>query len=159
MTSERSAGASWQTAGIREVLLPSGWRVKGVLPSAQSLARRDKLPSHLFEAAAHLGDREWSKEPEHRALLVEFIMLLMTSFPRETMAPDSDTWAPATMTPEDVATMEDLDVDLLEDLVLRLKTPDQVTAASEEIIRRKAERAAPVPDETDVPRGTALEAD
>ena len=131
----------WLTAGVKEVLLPSGYRLRGVIQSGRSLARRGKLPAHLFEAAEHLGDREWSEDPEHRALVLEYVRLLIASFPRESMAPGSDTWKSMTMTPDDIETMDDLDVDLLEDLVLHLKTPEEVTVASEKILKLEAEEA------------------
>jgi hypothetical protein len=124
--------SSWQTAGLVEVGLPSGYRVRGVLPMLHTLTRADLLPTHLLEVALKGADPKWLAEAdkdEGRAKRTrEYMDVLIASFPREVQAPGTDEWEPVSLTPADFATMDQADIDALEDLVFRLRTPEQVEA-------------------------------
>jgi len=57
-------------------------------------------------------------------LAVEYLALLITHYVTESRDPEG-AWQPVTLTAADLETMDQLDVDQLEDLVLRLRTPEQ----------------------------------
>lgn len=114
-----------------------------------TLARADLLPTHLAEVALRGADPKWLAEPEHReeraAKAREYMDVLIAAFPRQVCAPGSEEWAPVTMTTADIATMHQGDVDALEDLVLRIRTPEQVNGEVDTpaaTFRRKRGRAA-----------------
>ncbi len=119
--------------GAVECLLPSGWRVRVVLPSLRHLVRHGILPTHLHEAALKGADPAWLSEPEHReerqARVGEYVSFLVAHSLRESCAPDGE-WRAESLTAADVLGMDELDLDLLEDLVLRERTADEVTARS-----------------------------
>ena len=130
MTQPLTSG--WTTAGLVEVTLPSGYRVKGVLPMLHTLLRADLLPTHLLEVALRGADPKWLAESttdEDRAAKVrEYMDVMIASFPRYVQAPDSEEWEPVTVKPENLPDMPQDDVDALEDIVFRLRTPEQLNA-------------------------------
>lgn len=129
--SDTAAGNGWLTSGIVEVLLPSGWRVRGVLPMLRTLARMDLITPALLEVATRGLDREWLKEaaqdPERRAAIRGYMDALVSSFPREALPAGGSEWLPVTLTPADMATIDQRDLDLLEDVALRIVTPAEAS--------------------------------
>lgn len=122
------------TAGLTAVLLPSGYRVRGVVPSFQELARAGLLDIRVLAAAARLADAEWlkastddAKEDNLRAV----IDAKVAAFPRQALDPGSDTWQPVHLTVDDLPNIDQRDRDRLEELVMRVFTAEQITAAVE----------------------------
>lgn len=127
--------SAWLNSGITEVLLPSGNRIRGVLPSMRALQRRSLLDPTLTDAATHFGDTEWVGDDPARQQATQAVLdRLVAVFPRQSCAADSDAWTDVALTAEDVAGLPDRDRDVLEDIVLRLRTPAQVTTASEQLL-------------------------
>lgn len=130
----------WLTSGIVEVLLPSGSRIKGVLPSMRALQRRDLLEPALYPAATHFGDSEWvGDDPDRKRAVQAVLDRLVAAFPRQTRPPDSDVWTDVRLSGDDVTALPDRDRDLLEDIVLRLRTTDEVTTLSEQLLASDGE--------------------
>ena len=123
--------SGWTKAGLTDAIpLPSGWRVRGVLPMLHTLIRRDLLPSHLLEVALRGADPKWLAEDEPEGKRsddsADYIDALVAAFPRMVQAPDSDEWVPVALEAADLATMDQRDVDVMAGLVLRLKTPQDI---------------------------------
>jgi hypothetical protein len=133
--------SGWLTSGLFEVELPSGWRVRGRLPTAHDLATRGLLPDRLLEAALRGADPKWllgedltaEQRQERYRRRVEYLRFLVARSIRE-VCQDGE-WRPvefealvdALGNAERPPTIDDLDVDALEDVVLRIRTPQQVT--------------------------------
>lgn len=137
--------------GYTEVLLASGDRVRGVLPTPNELARLGLLPEHLARVAYALGDPKYltteQQEPDFRERLAAYLLNLASSFPRERWDEAVDAWVPYRMTPEDVERIGDANVrDQLEDLVLRVATAREVSARSA-LILGLTDAADPEPSE------------
>jgi hypothetical protein len=107
----------------------------------RTLAQRDLLTPRIVEVALRLADPKWLADlpaddaetrRERQAQTREYIDALIATFIREQRAPDSDAWEPLDVDPADIATgaIDEADLDALEDLVLRLRTADEITAAS-----------------------------
>jgi len=147
-------GNGWLRSGRVEVLLPSGYEVRVVLPSLRHLVRHAILPRHLHEAALHGADPEWLRDPDHhadrQARVGEYMAFLVSWAIREERAPGGE-WAPVTYSAEDIARADQRDdMDLLEDLVLRTRSASEVTLRSRQL---RGEETMPAVDVTRVPSG------
>lgn len=128
--------------GLTEVLLPSGARVRGHLPTLGTLLRRDLLPRDLVAVAMKAANPAWLQvaravDPEEGAAAARYLAVLTAAFPRERwVGPDEDGWEPWRLTPADLVAdaVDESDVDAMENLVLRLMTPDELTLTSREIL-------------------------
>jgi hypothetical protein len=129
--------SGFATAGQATVLLPSGYRVRGVIPGLDILAARGLLDARVLAAAMRLNDRGQLDTqpftPKDEKDLQAYTDALVAGFPVEALDPGDETgeWKPTSLTIENVRTMDQRDRALLEDLVLHLKTPDEVTAAAQ----------------------------
>lgn len=103
-----------------------------------TLARRDLMPDQLRRVALLAADPEWVLEADRdegrRASLREYIDLLVVAFPVYVCPPGADEWERVAMTVDDLATTDQRDLDAIGDVVLRLRTPEQVSAASRLIL-------------------------
>lgn len=138
--------ANLWNAGLVAVDLPSGIRIRGVLPGIPELARHGLIPQDLRAAALHFADPAWMRaegeSPEEAAKRQlewrRLVRLQVARFPQD-IEVDGE-WKPLGLTleqrierigtPEHPGTMDTLDVDVLEDLVLRYRTPDQISRRS-----------------------------
>lgn len=123
------------TAGYTTVLLPSGYRVRGIVPSLAILAERDLLTREVVSAAASLAaikHREQIDDPRTEQDLRVWVDALVMGFAHEAQDPGADEetgeWKPVRLT--SVAGLDQRDRMLLESLVLHQMTADEVTAAS-----------------------------
>lgn len=117
-------------AGLREVNLPSGLTVRGVLPTVEALYLRDLVPAELVGVVTKFAMPGFNMDDlpdEERPLWFRFIRLQVAAFIREMRDPDG-AWQPVTISIDDTLTMDQRDVDELEYIVLRIKTPRQVSA-------------------------------
>lgn len=135
--------ANLWNAGLVEVDLPSGIRIRGVLPGIPELARHGLIPQDLRAAALHFADPAWMRaegeSPEEAAKRQlewrRLVRLQVARFPQDIDV--AGEWKPLGLTleqrierigtPEHPGTMDTLDVDVLEDLVLRYRTADQIS--------------------------------
>ena len=151
-----------------DVTLPSGLRVRGLLPTLNTLARRGLLTSDLYAAVLKAeADPEWlTSEPVAEAEREQKRRLwfsMAAAFPRDRWA--GDAWEPMAVTPSEVEdAMSEDDKDALLALVQRVATPAQVTAISLYVLGLGPDPSSEeVPAETpsdwerfrDVPRGDA----
>jgi hypothetical protein len=129
-----ATGNGWQHSGVVEVLLPSGYRVRGVLPTLRDLARRDLLSGALLEVATRGADPAWiseeGKTEEREAMRRAFTDELMAAFPREACKAGTDDWEPAVLTSADIENLSDHDQEMLERIVLRTLSVDDATRTS-----------------------------
>lgn len=124
---------SWLQSGLTEVLLPTGYRVRGKRPDVGELFRLGVFPAHLLQAVVKLADPSWLQDPDDGAermeRAAEAIDVLVANFPRDVWDEDAG-WERIT---EPIA-IEDLaedDVDALQRVMLGLWTPDTATAMAE----------------------------
>jgi hypothetical protein len=141
-------------ADLTEVTLPSGARVRGHLPTLGTLLRRDLLPRDLLAIALKAANPAWltatrALDPKDGAQAQAYLAVLVAAFPRERCEAGSDDWRPWRITPDDLVNdaVDELDIDALENLVLRLVSPDELTAASRSILG--------LPDEEEATAGIA----
>lgn len=113
-----------------EVTLPSGARVRGVLPTLGTLLRHELLPDDLLTAALKTADPSWLAAAravggEERNGAIRYLAVLVAAFPREEFVDGA--WQPVTVTAEDILAgrLDEADVDAMENLCLRIATPDQ----------------------------------
>ena len=131
-------------AGYREVVLPSGFRVRGVMPADRDLVRLRLVPGDL-QAAVLAGDaKAESGSPlsdEERAARVEIQRIAAAAFIRAVWDAESEAWVPCRLTADDLNSggMDPADVDALEDIVLYRRTPAEVTLQA---LRSKGEETA-----------------
>jgi len=138
--------SDWLTSGLREVTLPSGHRVRGVLPTAERLIVQGTLPTELRAVAmrfavgsvnpSELADKG---ETDILAQFLSFARVLAAEFVRDRWVDDG--WVPTKLTPADLDNIDPADVDALQVICLRHRTPEQITAAS---LGQKVEEAGPV---------------
>jgi hypothetical protein len=117
-------------AGLREVALPSGALVRGVLPTVEALYLRDLVPAELIGVVTKFAMPGFSSDDlpeEERPLWFRFTRLQVAAFLREIRDADGN-WQPLNVSIDDTFTMDQRDVDELEYIVLRYKTPRQVSA-------------------------------
>lgn len=109
-----------------------------MLPTLSSLVRRGLLTPRLLAAVAAAEDEgtsdeavaEQSVDPEKAKRNFDYLAVRVAAFVGEIRGPDSDEWEPITLAPEEVDVLPPDDQDLLEELVQRHLTPEQVTAIS-----------------------------
>ena len=127
------------------MLLPSGWRVRGELPSFATLSDRGMLDERVISAAARLREdppkpRETTAEERD---LQTYTDALVAGFCREAVDPrirvdgapldpdDPDSWGYVTLDPSDLSWIAPPDRRLLEFLVWHVYTASEVTAIAE----------------------------
>lgn len=117
------------SAGLATVILPSGVAVRGRLPTTEDLYVRDLVPEDLLSIVGRFAMGATLKDiPEpDRPLWYRYLRLLVAAFIRA-VRDEQGEWVPVSIRLEDTFTMDERDVDELEYIVLRLKTPDQVSA-------------------------------
>lgn len=113
----------------QETTLPSGLKIRGVQPTAQEMIRRGIWPKDL-RVQLFLGGATASEEDEDalKRLYVESQHVTIAAYVRQEWDVDNDRWEPVEYTPAEVHDFAPEDLDALEDIVLRRKTPAQVTA-------------------------------
>jgi hypothetical protein len=120
---------------LAEVELPSGRRIRGRLPDAAQLLSRGLLPPELrpialqietnLGAAAAIGDTNRAEE------LRRYQKIAIVDFIEEIWSEARQNWEPAEgLTVERLDRLDRRDIELLGDVVLRVRTPAQVTALS-----------------------------
>jgi hypothetical protein len=120
---------AWTEGGLIEVTLPSGLRVRGRLPMVQELILDGRVPSFLVSAAMALqGKPAEDFDDSERATFIEWQRLNAAAFIREVWDPETQAWEPEVATPEKLLKAPPEDVDALEDLAMRIRTAEQVTA-------------------------------
>ena len=139
-------------SSLTEVTLPSGARVRGHLPTLGTLLRRNLLPRDLLAIALKAANPAWltasrALDPDGDAAKAQgYLAVLVAAFPRERCEAGSDDWQPWRITPENLTddSIDELDIDALENVVLRLVSPEEMTAASLSLL-----------DDGEVPAGLA----
>jgi hypothetical protein len=140
------------TAGYVEVDLPDAGKVRGVRPTLPDLIRQGLLPDNLRTVALHFADPSWfvsdddtppdvlaQRSREH----VETVHLLVARFITHTWDDDAGTWQPYDRpieerlallpSPTSPGGMSALDYDLLEDVVLGIRTGAEASGVTERI--------------------------
>lgn len=123
------------SAGYREVLLPSGVRIRGVMPEARELVRRGLIRADLAAAVLVAERKSDAGEPlsrEDQVATIEAQRVEAASFVRQGWNDQTGAWEPLLLTAEDLndGGMDPRDVDALEDIVLYRRTPEQITAST-----------------------------
>lgn len=121
-----------------DVTLPSGLRLRGLLPTLNTLARRGLLTSDLYDAVLQAEAKpEWLVSAPSDGADAEtkrrLWFALSAAFPRERW--EAGVWVPWTLTTlefEDLVVEEDKDALLA--LVMRAQTADEITQESLEIL-------------------------
>jgi len=130
--------SSFRTAGLTEVLLPSGYRVRGVVPGLAGLAKRGLLDTRAQAAVVRLAAREFLEqavEPQDDDIddWQVAIDAFVAGFLREALDPGEDpetgTWKPTNLQPEELENIDQRDRTLLQMLVLRIQTAEDITAS------------------------------
>lgn len=128
---------AWADAARVTLTLPSGFRVRGVLPAPSEVVRLKIVPQKLRQAVVAFsgGGRLMSdlNEDEH-AQLVEARRYQAAAFVKEMAAPGTtgdDGWEAITVTKDELAKMPPADVEALDDLIGGYATADMITANSE----------------------------
>lgn len=119
-----------------EVLLPSGYRARGVIPGFTALARRGLLDQRVQAAVVALAPRDAvSEQEDDEASLYTGLDALVAGFLRETLDPGDDPetgeWKWARLTLDDLDNIDQRDRQVLQMLVLRLRTAADITAEVE----------------------------
>lgn len=137
-------------ADLTEVMLPTGASVRGHLPTLGTLLRRDLLPRDLLDVALKAADPAWltiarAFDPDEGKKARAYLGVLVAAFPRQRCEPGGE-WAPWTLTAESMTddSVDELELDALENLVLRIVSPEELTAASRALLGMPA-------DEPEVP--------
>lgn len=122
----------WAHGGLVECDLPSGLRVRGKLASVQDLILARIVPQELLAKAMALQGKAVEEFDEgERVTWIEWQRVQAAAFVREAWNADTEAWEPAVVTPTMLANgVPPEDVDALEDIVLRRRTPAQVTAGT-----------------------------
>lgn len=150
----------WRS-GLVEVDLPSGLSVRGVRPTLAELIRHGLLPTSLRAAALHFADPAWLEGGENvadeelarrGAERVALTRLLVASFPRQVRLPGGEWQEDTTPIDDRIAAIErrdvdPLDYDLLEDVVFRIRTPEEASEMAR-LIRGGADPEEAVPADT-----------
>ena len=138
--------SGFANAGLTTVLLPSGYRGRGVVPGLGILAERGLLDIRVRQAALRLAKPEWLAEPEaaQERDLRAYVDALVAGFPREAQDPGpGGDWKPVVLGIPDLDRIDQRDRGLLESLVMHVLTADEVTA--------RAEAALAIRDPEEVP--------
>ncbi len=126
----------WARIGLQEVELPSGIKVRGVLPNAVDLATRGLLPGYLRNVVfslASAGEVKFSELSDDEADRFRSLLRHMGArFVREVQGEDGE-WEPVELTGDelDSGTFPREDIAALEVIAGRQRTPEQVTAVSQ----------------------------
>lgn len=126
---------AWKASGLVTLTLPSGFRVRGVLPAPSEVVRRKIVPQALRQAVIPLGGRLMTElsEDEH-AMLVDARRFQAAAFIKEMAAPGTtgdDGWEPVAVTKDELEAMPGRDVEALDDLIGGYATADVITARAE----------------------------
>ena len=122
---------AWEAAGQTTVLLPSGFSVRGVLPSPTEIIRRKLVPWQLRQAVQGMGGRKMSDlSEEQHAQLVEARRYQVAAFIRELAAPGTEEFEPVELTVDDLAKMPPADTEALDDLMMGIATAEMITTRS-----------------------------
>lgn len=132
--------AHWSVADLTEVMLPTGASVRGHLPTLGTLLRRDLLPRDLLDVALRAADPAWltiarAIDPDEGKKARAYLGVLVAAFPRQRCEPGGE-WQPWRLTAENTTddSVDELELDALENLVLRLVSPEELTAASRTLL-------------------------
>ena len=128
-------------AGLTDVLLPSGYRVRGVIPDLYRLAQLGLLDGRVLAAATRLADEAWldtSTPAEQERDIRAYVDAMIAAAAREALDPGADPatgeWKPTGLTAANLDGLDPRDRALLEDLVLHVRTAAEVSALSEQVI-------------------------
>lgn len=123
---------AWEDAGLVEVLLPSGRRVRGVLPDLADLARRQLIPTDLVAWVMLAADPEWLADPEPEPELDDkvqgYLDQLVVLFVRQVLV--AGEWVDHTVDPGRLDRLPRGERHTLELVVSYQLTPMQATARS-----------------------------
>ena len=116
-----------------EVPLPSGYRVRGVIPGLAALAARDLLDTRAKQAVLRLAASRYvtETEPETTDDWQTAIDAFVAGFPREALDPGAEEWLPVSLAVEDLPNLDQRDRHVLQLLVLRVSTPEDIEEAVE----------------------------
>jgi hypothetical protein len=122
----------WAKGGLEEVILPSGLKIKGKLPLIQDMVLTKAADQQLIAAVIAISDKDVvDYDDAERETWVAWQRVQAAAFIREAYNPKTKRWEPAVVTPAMLANgVPPLDVDALEDIVLRRQTSAMVTARS-----------------------------
>lgn len=123
---------AWAEGGLAEVILPSGLKIKGKIPLIQDMIVNHLADATLIQAVMPLGDKPIEQYDEgERALWITWQRVQAAAYVRYAWNPATQEWEPAVVTPEMLMNgVPPADVDALEDIVLRRRTPAMVSALS-----------------------------
>lgn len=134
----------WRDAGLRQVTLPSLTRMKIRIPAADMLVRSGAMPQDLRDVAIKFATSGISLEeldPEQIDQFLQLKNVLIASAVRELYTGDADftdripnddpAWMPISIRAEDLdgSEIDGDDLGALAAIVMRQRTPNQVTAA------------------------------
>jgi len=126
---------------VTSVLLPSGYRVRGVIPDAYRLAELGLLDTRVLAAAARLADEDWldsSTPDEQERDIRAYVDAMIAAAAQEALDPGDDpvmgTWKATGLTASNLDGLDPRDRPLLEDLVIHKRTAAAITALSEALI-------------------------
>lgn len=129
--------SGFANAGLTAVLLPSGFHVRGVIPGLDLLATRGLLDGRVLASVIKLADPKWLAQAEpidQERDLRAYVDALVAGFPVDAQDPVSGEWEPVRLTVEGLVGLDQRDRVLLEDLVMRIRTVDEVSAIAESVI-------------------------
>lgn len=130
----------WRNAGLKEVVLPSGHKVRGVLPTVEALAVHGGLPAELsaiaLQFASPAGVQLTDVASDEFTRFMKFAREMAALFVRDLWDGENNKWEPVTLTAADFANgyFDPGDIDVLETIALRQGTPKEpspVTAWAE----------------------------
>lgn len=135
-TPRPAAFDAWATAGLVEVTLPSGFRIRGVVPARDEILRRGVAPRAARHAVLQLeqpGDPAGDADPDATSLFLATLRDMAAAFVRDVWDAASQEWIGVPrMTGEDLDrhAFDPRDIEALERIVTFAATPEQVTAES-----------------------------
>lgn len=129
---------AWAEAGRITVTLPSGFRVRGVLPSPSEVIRLKIVPQTLRREILGFESKMMNElsEDEHAAI-VDGRRYQAAAFIRAMAPPGTtgdDGWEPVTLTKDELADMPPGDVEALDDLIGGYATAEMITVRSEVVL-------------------------
>lgn len=138
--------SEWAGAGLTEVALPSGVRVRLRLPEPRDLIVRGLLPTDLIAAVLAKPDANWGavadERPELAAQMAESMNVMAADSIRQGRRTEADEWEAITVSLETYLKLPDDDRELIEAKILA-NLPDEPTdTASPEAARAAREEAA-----------------
>jgi hypothetical protein len=135
-----SALDQWAAAGLSEVTLPSGTRVKVALVSLQSMLRDGTVPQDLraLVLSAVVDGKAPATETEADRLLILHLQDAQTAASVRFICQAGE-WQPVALS--DLSGLPTADVEALQAINFRRMTPAEVTAASEGLTAAQEEAA------------------